>query len=47
MNNYYVYLLASKKNETLYVGVINNIILKVYEHRNNSLDGFKNHSLNH
>ena len=37
---YYVYILASKKNGTLYIGVTNNIKRRVYEHRNNMIKGF-------
>ena len=38
--NYYVYVLASKRNGTLYIGVTNNLVRRVWEHRNDMADGF-------
>ena len=38
--NYYVNILASKKNGTLYIGVTSDIIKRVHEHKNNIVDGF-------
>ncbi|HBS48440.1 TPA: hypothetical protein DEO28_02140 [Candidatus Dependentiae bacterium] len=34
MKNYYVYILCSKTNGTLYIGVTNNIARRIYEHKN-------------
>ncbi len=37
---YYVYILASQKNGTLYKGVTNDIIRRSFEHKNNVIKGF-------
>ncbi|MDE4980225.1 GIY-YIG nuclease family protein, partial [Francisella tularensis subsp. holarctica] len=36
----FVYILSSKKNGTLYIGVTANLIKRVYEHRQCFADGF-------
>ena len=38
--SHYVYLLASKKHGTLYLGVTNNLVRRAYEHKSKSVDGF-------
>lgn len=37
---YYVYILASKKNGTLYIGITSNLIKRIWEHKNRIVDGF-------
>ena len=37
---YYVYLLASKKHGTLYLGVTKDIVRRGYEHRSKAIDSF-------
>jgi len=37
---YYVYILASKKNGTLYTGVTNNLIRRAREHKSKIIKGF-------
>ena len=38
--NYYVYVLASTKNGTLYVGVTSDLEKRLVEHRDKVFDGF-------
>jgi len=40
MKQSYVYILASKKNGTLYVGVTSDLVQRIYEHKQNIIDGF-------
>ncbi len=35
-----VYILSSKLNGTLYIGVTSNLVKRIWEHRNNVVDGF-------
>ncbi|HTQ14367.1 MAG TPA: GIY-YIG nuclease family protein [Rhizomicrobium sp.] len=37
---YYVYILASKRNGTLYIGVTNDIVRRCWEHREGLVPGF-------
>jgi putative endonuclease len=35
-----VYILASKKNGTLYIGVTSDLAKRIWEHKNNLVEGF-------
>jgi putative endonuclease len=37
---YYVYIMASHKNGTTYIGMTNNLQRRVFEHREKVLDGY-------
>ena len=39
-NQYYIYILFSKRNGTLYTGVTNDLIKRVWEHKNKIQEGF-------
>lgn len=40
MKQCYVHILASKKNGTLYIGVTRVLVKRVWEHKNNLVEGF-------
>lgn len=40
MKQYYVYILTNYTNNVLYTGITNNLIRRVYEHKNNIVVGF-------
>jgi putative endonuclease len=43
---FYVYMLASAKNGTLYIGVTSNLVKRIWEHREGLADGFtKQHNV--
>jgi putative endonuclease len=38
--SYYVYILTNSQNTTIYIGVTNNLIRRIYQHKKEMLDGF-------
>lgn len=40
LNNYYVYILSNKNNTVLYIGVSNNLVRRMWEHKNKMFEGF-------
>ena len=35
-----VYIIASKRNGTLYIGVTSDLVKRIWEHKNNMVEGF-------
>lgn len=47
MKNPAVYMLASKKNGTLYIGVTSDLVKRIWQHKNHIVSGFtEQHQVN-
>lgn len=43
-----VYILTSKRNGTIYIGVTSDLVKRIWEHRNNMVEGFtKRYNIHH
>ena len=40
MKEMFVYIITNRKNGTLYTGVTNNLVRRIYEHKNKIIKGF-------
>ena len=40
MNSYFIYILTTKNNKMLYIGVTNNLPRRLYEHKNKLVKGY-------
>jgi putative endonuclease len=43
MKRFFVYLLASERNGTLYIGMTSNLVQRIWQHKNKVFEGFTEH----
>ncbi|PIQ71942.1 hypothetical protein COZ40_00970 [Candidatus Roizmanbacteria bacterium CG_4_10_14_3_um_filter_39_13] len=40
MHQYFVYIITNKNNTVLYIGVTNNLVRRIYQHKNKTISSF-------